>query len=138
MSALNCCPVCFSDEHLSAEWCPNVWIDKETGTRVFTPPVFASFSERTLVDTGEAYDFTQTTEGVRDGDLIRCQHEGREVWAVLVSAWPVAFDGLDEEGQAGELHTLDHILDLYSLDEGKYAKSFDVAERYVEAQAAKS
>ena len=136
MSALNCCPVCFSDEHLSAEWCPDVWIDEETKTRVFSPRTISGVTGLTRpYGTGEAYDFTQTCDHVRDGDLIRCEHDGREVWAVLVSAWPVAFDGLDEEGQAGSLHTLDDVRDLYSLDEGKYAKSFDVAERYVLARS---
>ena len=109
---------------------PEVWIDKETDTRVFSPISYHGIAPDRLYDTAEAYDFTQTCDHFRDGDLIRCQRDGVEVWAVLVSAWPVAFDGLDEERQCGSFHTLDDVRDLYSLDDGKYAKSFDVAERF--------
>lgn len=103
------------------------WTDQETGIRVFEP----TWSDGTPYDTGEAYDFTQTHDAMRDGDVVICQHQGHKVAAVLVEAWPVAFDGLDEEGQAGELHTLDDIRDWYTLDDGKYVPSHEAYERKV-------
>jgi hypothetical protein len=81
-------------------------------------------------DTREAYDFTQTNEAMRDGDVVVCQHEGREVVAILVEAWPVAISGMDEERQAGSMHALDHPADWHSLDGGKYLLSIDATERW--------
>ncbi len=40
------------------------------------------------VDTREAYDMTQTTDDIHDGDVLVVQSEG--VVGVLVSAWPCA------------------------------------------------
>lgn len=126
------CPACYSDEHSSIDECPHVWIDSETDVRVHAPVWPGS---ETPYSTADAYDFTQTNDAMRDGDVVVCQRESDDgpvtVYAVLVEAWPVAFDGLDEEQQCAPLHTLDDVRDLSTIDDGKYARTFDVAERYV-------
>jgi hypothetical protein len=70
--------------------------------------------------TGESYDRTQWDESVHDGDVIVCDM-GRTV-AILVQAWPtVVF------GERGEFHELARHTSWATLDDGRYAGSYDVA-----------
>lgn len=122
MSGLHCCPVCYSDEHLSAEWCPDVWVDESTGVRVISP----SWHNRPY-DSGEAYDVTQTCEHMRDGDLIVCEHEGERLIAVLVQAWPTRISG----PLGSSMHELSDEHAWTTLDDGKYARSIEAHQRFV-------
>lgn len=122
MSGLHCCPVCYSDEHLSAEWCPDVWVDESTGVRVISP----SWHNRPY-DSGEAYDVTQTCEHMRDGDLIVCEHEGERLIAVLVTAWPTRISG----PLGSSMHELSDEHAWTTLDDGKYARSIEAHQRFV-------
>ena len=83
-------------------------------------------------DTGTAYDFTQTDDELKSGDLFVCEHEGRIVYGVLLEAWPVAFDGLDEERQCGELHTTADGT-LWEVPDLDAAAVYDAAEEHATA-----
>jgi hypothetical protein len=122
MPIRNVCPVCFSDEHLGFAWCPDVRVDESTGVRVFQPSHGHGWSHYT---TGEAYDFTQTCEDMRDGDVIVAYEGEQPVTAVLIEAWPTAVIG-----GPGEFHELaeGHTWEL--LDGGKYLPSVEAAQRY--------
>jgi hypothetical protein len=122
MSGLHVCPVCYSDEHLSVEWCPEVWIDETTGVRVLSPRWHDS-----AYSTSDAYDVTQTCDELRDGDLIVCEHEGERLIAVLVQAWPTRVSGPLGSG----MHELSDEYDWSTLDEGKYVRSIEAHARFV-------
>src|SRR4051794_38048547 len=115
-------PVCYRDGHASVETCPEVWVDEPTGVRVMSP----SWHNRPY-DSGEAYDVTQTSDALRDGDLIVCEHEGERLIAVLVQAWPTRISG----PLGSSLHELSDEYDWTTLDDGKYARSIEAHQRFV-------
>jgi hypothetical protein len=70
---------------------------------------------------GEAYDASQTSDAVRDGDVLLVPSEGRA--AVLVGAWPVAVG----TGDPGAFHALDNGKTFRDLKGGRYLSSAIVA-----------
>jgi len=77
---------------------------------------------------GEAYDASQTHNEIHDGDVLVVEREN--AIAILVSAWPVIFEGYDEDLQHntafdGPLH---HSADWHELDGGKYTPSVELAQ----------
>lgn len=69
--------------------------------------------------TGEAYDMTQCSEGIHDGDLLVIEPE--RVVGFLRAAWPVAITA-----EHGELHTL--TVSAREINEGAYAANAAAAE----------
>jgi hypothetical protein len=124
MTGRHCCVVCFSDEHLSPEWCPHVTIDDETGVRIIEPP---TWRDGVTISAGDAYDVTQTCDDMRDGDLIVCTHEnGERIVAVLLEAWPTRMIG----PRGDVMHELDSSLDWATFESGKYLRSYEAAQRF--------
>ena len=73
------------------------------------------------LDTGDAYDRTQWDDDVKDGDVIVC-NGGKSV-AILVEAWPTI-----AKGEQGEFHGFNPGVTWETLDEGKYAEAYKIAQ----------
>ncbi|MFJ2205984.1 hypothetical protein [Streptomyces microflavus] len=72
-----------------------------------------------FTSTEEAYDETQTSDDIRDGDVVVIESE--RVVGFLRRAWPGAITT-----EHGELHTFTQA--ARAIDQGKYAASVDLAE----------
>lgn len=77
-------------------------------------------------DSRAAYDNSQCSEFIQDGDLLVVPSE--KATAIMVDAWPIICDGYDEDCQHstkfdGPLH---HSHDWYSLEGGKYVASIEM------------
>jgi hypothetical protein len=72
-------------------------------------------------DSEEAYNESQSSESVKDGDILATP----DMVGVLVKAWPVAV-----VGPRGEFHTLKAGLSWDEFEGGKYAKSAEKAREY--------
>lgn len=71
-------------------------------------------------DSGQAYDLTQTSDDIRDGDVLIVPNEG--IVAILYQAWPLALTS-----ENGRLHSLrDSGWNL-----GNYEESVILAESYI-------
>jgi hypothetical protein len=70
----------------------------------------------TFGSTLEAYDASQTDDGIRDGDVLAVPSEG--VYGLLLEAWPVA---VTEE--RGSFHWLEEGRGWETVEDGRYAES---------------
>lgn len=71
--------------------------------------------------TGEAYDETQVNDDIKDGDIIVC-NDGKSI-AILVEAWPAI-----AKGERGDFHGLEEGRSWETLDGGKYAEAYKIAQ----------
>ena len=89
-------------------------------------PVQANVHDLThMKHDGDVYDHTQTSEKMKDGDVMKL-HGGRA--AVLVGAWPVITHGYSDI-----LHKVKEGSHITKLDKGRYKKSFEVASKHATA-----
>ena len=89
-------------------------------------PVQANVHDLThMKHDGDVYDHTQTSEKMKDGDVMKL-HGGRA--AVLVGAWPVI-----THGDSDILHKVKEGSHITKLDKGRYKKSFEVASKHATA-----
>jgi hypothetical protein len=77
-------------------------------------------------DTGTAYDESQTNDEIRDGDVLVAEEDGETILAILVKAWPT----LVWPAAPCHFHELKPGLTWQSLDDGKYAPSFEAAKEW--------
>ncbi len=80
-------------------------------------------------DTGTAYDESQTSDEIHDGDVLVAELDGRPICAILVQAWPTAiyWDGEN----CGAFHELAEGITWQSLDDGKYLPSAKAAREWL-------
>jgi hypothetical protein len=69
---------------------------------------------------GSVYDYTQTHDEIRDGDVIKMKG-GRA--AVMYKAWPTM-----AKGDSKQLHNLSKGMTFDKLSRGRYKKSYEVAQ----------
>ena len=75
----------------------------------------------TFDSTGEAYDYSQASDAILDGDVLFVPEEG--IAAVLYRAWPVAVNE-PHDVQYGAFHGFDGGPDALAADDGgRYAES---------------
>lgn len=77
----------------------------------------------TFESTREAYDTSQCSDAIRDGDVLFVPSEERI--AVLLSAWPVTV--VPHEHGPGEFHELADNTSWVTVEHGRYAASATVA-----------
>ena len=82
------------------------------------PVAFPPQIHRGFRDTGEAYDASQTSEWIHDGDILV---SGQSV-AVLVEAWPTIV-----KGPQGEFHAVSPEFSWEKINDGRYTESYAVA-----------
>lgn len=70
----------------------------------------------------DAYDHTQTSDEIRDGDVL---HLGGDKTGVMVQAWPVEVTG--NHSKESGFHTLGNGKTWDTLDDGKYKRSAEIA-----------
>lgn len=82
--------------------------------------------------TAEAYNASQCSDDIKDGDVLIAEQEG--VVGIMVSAWPTA---LEADGPTGAFHALADGLtwESWELEEGRYAASAKLARERAEALA---
>lgn len=81
---------------------------------------------------GEAYDLTQTDDGIKDGDVLVIPDEG--IIGILIEAWPAAI--IYQEGYGpGKLHMVRWDVFLNSRPEKDYTDSIRLAVNVAEADA---
>lgn len=73
---------------------------------------------------GEAYNVSQSSDAVADGDILLVPSESRV--AVLVGAWPV-WVATDGDVGPGEFHTLADGVTWQTFEDGRYLRSVEVA-----------
>jgi hypothetical protein len=86
-------------------------------------------------DTGMAYDISQTSDEIHDGDVLIADHNGRTIYAVMCSAWPTSLDGYGEElmeDETFQFHFFADIRDIYTIEGGKYVAALDAANAHAE------
>src|ERR1039457_6817776 len=84
--------------------------------------------------TGEAYDYSQASDAILDGDVLFVPEEG--IAAVLYRAWPVAVNE-PHDVQHGAFHGFDGGPDALAADDGgRYAESVRRARDLIGASAA--
>lgn len=73
------------------------------------------------VTSSDIYDLSQTTEGIKDGDVLVMN----DAIAIMVQAWPTLY-----QGEQGQLHTLaiDKGYAWETMNDGKYIASVELAE----------
>ena len=74
-------------------------------------------------DDGEVYDHTQTSDKIKDGDVMKLK--GNRA-AVMVKAWPVI-----THGDSDELHKTKEPNGINKMDRGRYKKSHELASSIV-------
>lgn len=77
----------------------------------------------TFESTGEAYNTSQCSDAIRDGDVLFVPSEERV--AVMLSAWPVSV--VPHEHGPGEFHELADHTSWVTVEDGRYAASATVA-----------
>jgi hypothetical protein len=88
----------------------------------------------TFDSTGEAYDYSQASDAILDGDVLLVPEEG--IAAVLYRAWPVAVNE-PHDVQHGAFHGFNGGHDALAADDGgRYAESVRRAKDLIDASAA--
>ncbi len=77
--------------------------------------------DMTDVDQEDAYDHTQTTDGIKDGDVLDL---GDGNVAIMVQAWPTTVFG-----KIKHFHTLADDYSWDTIDNGKYKASHELAKK---------
>jgi hypothetical protein len=95
---------------------------------------FTMIRSHTFESSAEAYDVSQCTDAIRDGDVLLVPSEG--LAAILMGAWPVAV-AADERGP-GAFHTLTDAADFRNVAHGAYLRSASVAVALYAAHQARS
>ena len=72
------------------------------------------------MDHGEVYDHTQTSDEVKDGDVMRVKNGT----AALIGAWPTMI-----HGKSDVLHSFKPGTSIKTIDDGTYHKTADLADR---------
>src|SRR5262245_2876928 len=72
-----------------------------------------------FTSTGTAYDYSQTNEGIEDGDILVCPSEG--AIAIMCGAWPVAIT---------QAHRGRHFHVFKTEDDAAYAENWESDPEY--------
>lgn len=72
---------------------------------------------------GDIYDITQTSDKIKDGDVLVCMSE--KVIAVMIEAWPTAIYQYIDTPHS--FHVAAPEVSLMELDEGKYEDAVKMA-----------
>lgn len=89
-------------------------------------PVRAKVHDFSNMTDGDIYDLTQTSDKVKDGDVMKLS-KGRA--GVLMQAWPVI-----THGKSKIFHTVAKGKHISTIDKGRYKKSFEVASNHATAK----